>query len=244
MNGIINDSLFSIIITIIGLPSSIYGIFEAIHKAVIFYKKKKVRKTIWKNNNGWVLVLPKYDGHFRSIEDIIASETIKHTCEKLNIPYKIQNDTEKIPENMNVILICGPKANKISKQICERYSLPLSIIMQGNRPSIYDSRLNAHYYSPKEKKEEKDIALVAKHTDPNTDQKYLFCWGLSGIGTIGAAKAVFDYTFAKNIKNSEDFEAVISVPYKDDYNSVGKPYFLLPPRSTSMTKKVKEDKLC
>lgn len=229
-------NILNIIFGVFGL----IGTFLAIASSNIYKKikyKNKISYTLGKKETEWIIIYPKY--YFKElsvyqflarIEDIYALLEIKKHLDLCSIKYIEQDDSMQMPIDKNIFLICGPKANKISKLLIDDINITYLIKTDENdNRYIYDEISNIKYYSNVNNDSNKnsntptkfDFAILSKCTIKTTNQKAILLWGLSGVGTIGASKMLFDNNFIKEIKykfNSEcDFQAIIRVPFMSDY---------------------------
>ncbi len=185
---------------------------------------------IWRTNTlRWVIIKPQYQGRMARIEDILAAEQFRDTFAKHGIAFTDLDDRKPIPVDHNIIFICGPEANQASAKIARQY--PLSIEYRYDAathlPYFFDHVENKALYSPsdQDKNEHLDLALVAKLTSRNSSSINVFCWGLHGPGTTGAARWLFEDEFLDQCRKeppTRDFVALISVPYQT-FDVVGTP---------------------
>lgn len=219
------------IFTCLSLPTSIYGIYELIKKVIILSKKSKSKSIIWKNRDDWVIVLPQYFGKYRRVEDIIASEKIYTHCNNLGLNCIIQDDSQSIPIEKNLILICGPKSNKVTEKLYKNFKIEFK--NKSGVFTLFDSLSNCNYklkINQQAKKIENDYAILSRYIDPNTKRICIFCAGLNGLGTLGSANELISYGLTKYIKEYESFESILSVSAIDKYFSAGMVDFIIPPR--------------
>lgn len=219
------------IFTCLSLPTSIYGIFDLIKKGICKIKNLNSKSIVWKNKADWVIILPQYTGKYRRVEDIIASEKIYNHCSNLGLNCTIQDDSQPIPTDKNLILVCGPKANKATKALYKFFKIQFKkdldtyFFCDTLSECTYKSQTNQTTNSV-----EKDYAILSRYIEPNTKRVFIFCAGLDGLGTLGSAIKLTDLETTKYIKEHESFESVLLVSAIDEYFSIGSVEFIIPPR--------------
>ncbi len=224
-------TVWGFIFTCFSVPTSLFGIYELLKKGVIRWKRHKVKSIIWDNSSDWVIVTPQYDEKYRRVEDIIASEKLYEHCNKLGLHCCIQDDSQAIPPDKNLILICGPKANKATRKLYRHFHINIELTTAP--VTIKDDLSGCSYkaeYDPTTHDVTKDYAILSRYIDSDTGRIYVFCMGIHGIGTMGAACVLLDYKLIKYIKSFESFEAVVSVPVINNRFSIGPADFIIPPR--------------
>lgn len=220
------------VFTCISLPASIYGIYELIKKGVLKLKNANSRSVIWKNKTDWVIIVPQYTGKYRRVEDIIASEKIYTHCNNLGLSCSIQDDSQPIPTDKNLILICGPKANKATQKLYKDFKI--NFRTNNNTITFFDILSGCNYDSQINKVTqniEKDFAILSRYIDPDSKRIYIFCAGLHGLGTIGSANVLVGSQLVRYVKKTESFESIISVSAMDDFFSIGSVDWIIPPRN-------------
>lgn len=220
------------IFTCLSLPTSIYGIYELVKKGILKAKDANSKSVIWKNKTDWVIIVPQYTGKYRRVEDIIASEKIYTHCNNLGLHCTIQDDSQPIPSDKDLILICGPKANKITQKLYKDFKIEFKA---NNNTTIFSDTLSGCNYESqnngKTKNLEKDFAILSRYIDPNTKRICIFCAGLHGLGTLGSASILSGSQLVKYAKKAESFESIISVSAIDNFFSIGSVDFIIPPRN-------------
>ena len=220
------------IFTCLSIPTSIYGIYELIKKGVLKSQSSNSKSAIWKNKTDWVIIVPQYTGNYRRVEDIIASEKIYTHCTKLGLQCSIQDDSQPIPADKNLILVCGPKANKATQKLYNEFKIKFKT--NNNVTIFFDTLSESNYESQINKKTqniERDFAILSRHIDPNTKRICIFCAGLHGLGTLGSAEILTGSQLIKYAKKSESFESIISVSAIDNFFSIGNIEIIIPPRN-------------
>lgn len=220
------------IFTCLSLPTSIYGIYELVKKGILKSKSANSKSVIWKNKTDWIIIVPQYTGKYRRVEDIIASEKIYTHCNNLGLNCTIQDDSQPIPTDKDLILICGAKANKATQKLYKHFKIDFK---DNNNTTIFLDTLSGCNYESKINGKtqtlEKDFAILSRYIDPNTKRICIFCAGLHGLGTIGAANMLTDLQLVKYAKKIESFESIISVTSIDDFFSIGSVDLIIPPRN-------------
>lgn len=220
------------VFTCLSLPTSIYGIYELIKKGILKSKNVNCKSVIWKNKTDWVIIVPQYTGNFRRVEDIIASEKIFAHCNSLGLHCIIQDDSLPIPADKNLILICGPKANKATKKLYKDFKINFkesnntTVFLDSLSGCNYESQINGNTHNL-----EKDFSILSRYIDPNTNRICIFCAGLHGLGTLGSADMLTSLQLTKYAKKTESFESIISVSTIDDFFSIGSVNLIIPPRN-------------
>lgn len=218
---------FSIAISLIGVPTSIYGTVDLAHKVYQKWQMGRNKSVVFGSKASWTIVVPQYQGNYRRIEDTIASELIYAHCTRLGLLCKIQGDKMPISSKENIIVICGPKANSAFRNLYKGYKLEL---LDGE-PSIQDNKWGTKYSSHLEDLSNRsDYAILARSVDPDTKRRCIFCAGIHGLGTIGAAQMLTQHKLSKYIKKDDNYESVVSVQAVDDHFSIGKLEFAIEPR--------------
>lgn len=219
------------VFTCLSLPASIYGIYELVKKGIHKSKNLNCKSIVWKNKTDWIIVVPKYTGNYRRVEDIIASEKIYTFCSELGLECVIQDDSQPIPADKNLILICGPKANNATSKLYQHFKI--DFVERNGVTNFLDTLSKSNYESQINKNTnniEKDFAVLSRYIDPNTKRIFIFCAGLHGLGTLGAANMLTGYKMAAYIKEYESFESIVSAEALDEYFSIGAVDFVIPPR--------------
>lgn len=217
----------NIAITLLGAPTSIYGIIDLACKVYQKWQMKRNKSVVFGSKTSWTIVVPQYQGNYRRIEDTIASELIYNHCTRLGLSCKIQDDKMPISNKENVIIICGPKANAIFKNLYKGHKLEL---LDGES-CIQDNKWGTKYSSHLEDINNRgDYAILARSVDPDTKRRCIFCAGIHGLGTIGAAQMLTQHRLSRYIKKDDNYESVVSVQAADDYFSIGKLEFAIEPR--------------
>lgn len=196
----------------------------------IFITKSNIKKVLWKNQKEWVIVVPQYSEKFRRVEDIIASEKIHTYCTQLGLKCDIQDDTQPIPYDKHLILICGPKSNQVTEKLYNHFNIHFK--NEFKKFWFFDDKgKNIFEPHPNQSSNIKnDYAIVSRYIDANTQRICIFCAGLHGLGTLGAATALINSDLVSQIKKHDSFESVISVSALDRYFTAGTVEFIIPPR--------------
>lgn len=217
------------VFTCLSLPTSIYGIYELINKFRIFIRKSNIKKVLWKNHKDWVIVVPQYSNKYRRVEDTIASEKINTYCKQLGLNCYIQDDIQPISTDKNLIIICGPKSNKVAEKLYKHFKIQF----KSNSSSFYFfDEMSQNTYEPQDNQSsvKNDYAIISRYFDPNTQRICIFCAGLHGLGTLGAATALINSDLVNQIRKLDNFESIISVSALDRYFTAGTLEFIIPPR--------------
>ncbi len=135
----------------------------------------------------WQIVRPSYEGHMARVEDVIACQTITSRLAALKCTSSVVDHGRAILASANTVLVCGPKANALSKDIVDQIKLPIEIDTTKAPPQIVDRNRAQVYVSPMDNGEKADLAVFGRvHV---SDVPVYLLWGLHGTGTIAAAKA-------------------------------------------------------
>lgn len=217
------------IFDIIGIPATIYATIDLIIKSYKFACRTRAKSIIWGKKKEWVIVVPRYENKYRREEDILASELIQKHCSKYGYSCLIQDDSQTISTDKNLIFICGSKSNKATEQYFN--SFHHSIDIAADMSSIVDKSVKSNYTSKYENGIlKKDFAILMRYLDPVTDSTYIFCAGIHGLGTLGAAKMLTEYKLIKYLKAHDSFESIIEVTSLKDSRTLGPITFIIPPR--------------
>ena len=165
-----------------------------------------------------MIIVPQYTGNFRRVEDIIASEKIFNHCNSLGLHCIIQDDSQPIPTDKNLIFICGPKANKATKKMYKDFNIKFK---ENNDTTVFFDALSGCNYEPQininTHNLERDFGILSRSIDQNTNRICIFCAGLHGLGTLGSADLLTGSQLIKYIKKVESFESIISVSAIDEF---------------------------
>jgi hypothetical protein len=202
---------------------------------IFFYNRVKIfvieraERSFWKFSYKKVAIIhPLYRGpkgetmpaNMARIEDVMAVEIVVEIIKQLGLDYSVQNDTETIPQNTDLILICSPKGNECSQNVENKNKLPHSFRKVPGNSDCYillNKRTAEEYWSPMDKEGEQiDIALLARYFDNNPKRYVYLFWGIHGPGTFGAAKFLEDRENIKKINRkvgNKDFSVIIKTPF-------------------------------
>ncbi|MFC2146856.1 hypothetical protein ACFLRT_05785 [Acidobacteriota bacterium] len=184
-------------------------------------------------NKRVAIVIPRYRGTsgefiLTNINDVLALHLLTSFFKGRGIDYKIYGDNDNLPNDVDMVLVCGPKTNKQSKQFYDRSNLRYQIVASEENREIFlihDIENGVEYWSPKDKKKEDiDFGLIGRCTEDNPHRRVFFFWGIHGIGTIAAVQSSIKQDTIKNITQSigkEDFSVIIQAPFSKDYE-IGK----------------------
>lgn len=215
---------------IIGIPATIYTFIDLVIKGYRVICRARAKSIVWGKKKEWVIVLPRYKRKYRREEDILASEQIQKHCLELGFKCLIQDDSQTIPSDKNIIFICGPKSNKATDRYMNTFQH--SIDIGADMATVIDKRANITYTSISENGNlKKDVAILIRYIDQVTGTTYIFCAGIHGLGTLGAAKMLTEYRLMRYLKARDSFESVIEVASLDDNRTPGPLTFIVPPRS-------------
>lgn len=184
-------------------------------------------------NKNVAIVLPHYRGtsgefNMTNVCDFLAVHLLTNFFKERGIDYKIYGDNDNLPNEVDMVLVCGPKTNKQSKQFYERSNLRYRFVASEENREIFfihDIENEVKYWSPKDtKKENTYFGLIGRCTEDNPHRRVFFFWGIHGIGTIAAVQSSIKTDTIKNINHrigKEDFSVIIRAPFSKDYE-IGK----------------------
>ena len=180
---------------------------------------------VWRMNSlGWAIIKPRYDQRMARIEDVIATQKIRDFFQRKKIRFIDRDDRDPAPDGLNLICICGPKANKVSSELAPQFPLSWEICVDSaGTPFLLDHKTKANIYAPNG--QPVHFALLAKVSEKTGNRNFIFCWGLGGTATIGAAQMLFDpvlLTAIRKRKPKQDFAAIVAVPFTS-FDTIGTP---------------------
>jgi hypothetical protein len=219
-----------IIINIIcGVVGSVLGAFIITQiKRIKTNKEKREHKRFWnlKSKNKRIAIIhPLYCEANKEMVvqvDFMAIQEINVLLKKVhNIDPLIQDEKESIPQDTDLVYMCGPKANEQSKNFSKRVNLPFKINLKtlddaGQEIYYFEDQKGNQYISPSDEKDRRnvDLALVGRYTE-NSRRIFLF-WGIHGFGTLGATKFIQEDKNLMNIwqkAEDKDFAVLVEVSY-------------------------------
>jgi len=167
-------------------------------------KTKLLNKSIrnfWEfTNKKVVIVYPVYHQGGQIINELLAGKETVISLHLLTtffkdnkIDYFFQTDSNQIPKDYDVILLCSPKGNRHSREFVKNIVLPFNIepINNGSKSfCYYDSESQISYRSPMDRsiKKNVDIGMITRYIDKQNNRKVFFFWGIHAPGTLGAVK--------------------------------------------------------
>lgn len=205
---------------ILGIVSVVPVLTLWFNKAAETRRKSRLSYLWTSNDHGWAIVKPQYEGRKARIEDVLATQKLRDVLAKNKLDVIDIDDDKPIPADRNLILICGPEANKASKRIAPDLQLSFEYRYDKTlkKPHIFDHATGLKFFSPSDESGElKDVALLAKLSSKAHPYVCVLCWGLHGPGTTGAAQMLLEPDFIAAIRKhrpNDDFVSVIGVPYK------------------------------
>lgn len=219
---------YASIVSLFGLMPILYS---AWHVIILRWRRRfanwLVKQTKYDN---WVIVIPRYDNNMSRIEDVIACDVLMAKFINLGIKVQLIDDEQPIPKNTNIILVCGPKANRQSKILSTNIRLPFEIDSNGAESVIHDFDEEQYYKSPIDSiRKNSDYAIMGKITYSKIP--YYLIWGVHGVGTIGAARAFSDDAFLHDLwklTSGNDFLGIVSTQYSDFYHMWPATWFIKP----------------
>lgn len=184
---------------------------------------KKNYKDFWNpNKKKWKIIKPKYVGSMARVEDILASNEIKRAFKSCEIPYEDTYDDKVIKDENNLIYICGPIANKASKDFCEQHNLTYEILHDSNNtPYIIDKKTGNKIFSPLDLttiNKNTDMCIVGRIYKKSTNTYNTFVFGLHGVGTYGGARYLASHDFIRNYSKKmkgHDFIFLVKVDFHE-----------------------------
>lgn len=174
--------------------------------------------------------------NYAQIDDIVAMHILKEFLGNMGVECSVQDDSHDVPRETDLMLICGPLANKHSARFDELGTLPFRFEKsEGDQSVVYlvDTESGVEYWSPADRSgAKKDFGLVARYTNNNPRQRVFLLWGIHGVGTLAAVKFALS---AENIKSvvqavgDEDFAILVQAPFSRP-GEVGDASALTPPK--------------
>ena len=221
--NIIHVPLFSDWLSVLSFFLATIGLFSTWNTIKWISNKNKNNKKIgfWQSSL-WNIYLPRYSASHARIEDILSFSKFQDNFLKLKLSNNIIFDDQSF-KNGDSIYICGSDANKKSKDFSSRHSLVFEIKKDiKGVPFIYDRKTNNNLYSPMDSDGNKtDLAIIGHIYDEQSQTRHLFCWGIHGVGTYGAAIYACSQDFIKEFYKfkKKNFIFVVNVIF-DDINSI------------------------
>ena len=173
----------------------------------------------------WHLIRPNYNQKMARVEDVMACQEVFAKLTSMGFKVTVGGDDEQShPKNSNLVLVCGPKGNKVSDVLYHEVQLPYEIVNDGSTWEFHDKKAHQVYKSPMDSGHQGDIAIFGKVVDQAGNSCYLL-WGLHGAGTVGAARAFADDRFLedtwKKVKDN-DFIGIVYLGFTslDDINVI------------------------
>jgi hypothetical protein len=175
------------------------------------------------NRRDWHIIRPVHDQRMVRVEDVMACHVVYSKLTSMGYRVTMGNDDSSHPANVNLVLVCGPRVNKVSAAIAEYAHLPIEYIAEDGG-AFYDSRTHQKYASGIDQKHPSDIAMFGRVRDRAGNNCYLL-WGLHCSGTVGAARAFVDDEFLDRtyeITKGHAFVGVVHVGFTslDDMGAV------------------------
>jgi hypothetical protein len=149
-----------------------------------------------------------------SLAEVRAFQSIEHISIKLGIQFELVESTVELNtlSQDNLIILGGPKANKISEHYWEeiKSKVPYKICLETQTIQLGDKT-----YTPQKDgngKYKTDYSLVVKISKPKSDKHVYFFAGCHGFGTSGSTRIVSEKAhvakLAKRVGN-KDFVAIV-----------------------------------
>lgn len=228
---IIMDKLTAMWKALIGIPlfddwGSILGTavllvtFFNIVKVKLYFRKFKA---FWcPFGKEWLIIKPKYDNSMARVEDVLAAHEIRTTLNSCGYCHQDTFDDNDISDADNIILLCGPMANKASLEFVRKYNLAFAIEWdeEKNIPFIMDNITGNRIYSPIDingTNNKSDIGIVGRISTASNSTSRIFIFGIHGIATYGCAKFIASRGFIKEcypkLRNT-DFIFLVRVDFK------------------------------
>lgn len=228
-------SVLRYLLQAITIPTSIYGFLTFCGKTLSWWKRKRSKSIVLLDKQEWAIIAPRYKDNFQRKEDVLAAIKIRDWCLSLGIKCAIYDDHDPIPQGKDLFFICGPKANQRVAHFYKGFNLQLGksgddyVISDKLREMDIPSKMKAKGAA------KADCAILSRRIDPNSGRSYIFCMGIHGHGTLGAAHMLttgLASGIAKNAPHARNFESIVLVPYVDDYCSIANLEFVMPPRES------------
>ncbi|MCH8043213.1 MAG: hypothetical protein IID44_05795 [Planctomycetes bacterium] len=218
--------------------------FDGIISAVVGAGIAALAAFAWKRGRSWHLanalskfwgptkekigIIPVYDFEakkgFSRAQDVLAIHELSLSLRGVGIECKINFDDRDVPDTIDLILVCSPKANKRSRKFYEdnENSLPFRIEYHEDGKS-FDFHLGhtqpenaiSKYQSPSNSGDVKeDIGLICRWKIDN--RRIFLIWGVHGAGTLAAAHYISDRKSLKELvaaTGDKDFCVIIKAGY-------------------------------
>lgn len=229
------DVLYNILVNLLAAIAG-GGVIAGINWSKKTWHARQLR-LFWLNKNGkMTIVYPVYHGergkafprNMARAEDIAAGHIITETVRRIGINGALYDDSQSIPDSDDLLLICGPRGNRLSAVWSERIKLPFKLELLPEQPEQpaqivniesgvrYSNHVSQNHSGPKQ-----DFALLVRGSDKANGRKVFMLWGLKGAGTVGAARFVTNSHNTRLINavvGKGDFAVVLRIQYDDAQN--------------------------
>lgn len=172
----------------------------------------------------WHLIRPDYEKKMNRVEDVMACQEVFAKLTAMGFRVTTGGDDQNHPRDSNLVLVCGPKSNRVSSRFYREVELPFEVIDNNGTWEYRDKKTHQVYTSPLDTEHQADIAIFGKVVDQAGNSCYLL-WGLHGSGTVGAARAFANDRFLeetwKKVRD-DDFIGIIYLGFTtlDDINVI------------------------
>ncbi|MBL7259285.1 hypothetical protein [Paractinoplanes lichenicola] len=172
--------------------------------------------------------------------DAMALITLQRELEAIGCRVDVRSAEALAPEHLerDLLLLGGPDANKITRDTLEHYDQVLKLTVPGfksHEVAIRDTRSD-RYYAPRKGADDEwvlDYGLLVRLPNPLSNGRrteVLILAGCWGYGTEGAAKAVSELDFLKEVgvKKNRFFEALVRTTVRANVGYYQRPELIRP----------------
>jgi hypothetical protein len=199
-------------LSLIGLIPVFYNAFLQLNDRRMARRTRVIRSARAKD---WHLIRPNYDQRMARVEDVMACQEVFAKLNSMGMKVTVGGDDQTHPRDSNLVIICGPKSNKIAAQLLREVDLPFEVVDNVDGWGFRDKKAYQVYKSPMDSGHQADIALFGKVTDHAGNTCYLL-WGIHGAGTVGAARGFVNDHFLENAwkrSKGSDFVGIIYIGF-------------------------------
>lgn len=229
-----------------------YGTGEA-KRYLVERRNLRFLRSFWLGGSGrFKFIYPVYYGehgekfpkNLARIEDIAACQILVEDIRQFGAAGTLASDEETPDNESDLVLICSPRGNRLSRTVADQYRLPFTFESTPGHPSRIVKNGNLYQSGPEESGTKNDYALIARITDTTFRRKIFCLWGIRGAGTLGAARFLSEGSNLKRVHmavGSRDFAVVIKVSYEDPrhpkHAAVESQFFMFDSHSQELTTK-------
>jgi hypothetical protein len=160
----------------------------------------------------WHLIRPNYGDRMARVEDVMACQEVFAKLTNMGYKVTVGGDDERLGRGSNLVLVCGPKSNKVSARLVQEVNLPFEVVPDGSGWAFIDRRTHQIYRSPLDENHQGDVAIFGRVTNQAGATCYLL-WGLHGEGTVIAARAFTNDRFLDEVWQRTEGRDFVGVLY-------------------------------